>query len=255
MLNSTIAIVLLQRAIRLNTTTESLWHEYFRLELVYIAKILARRQVLGIDASNKEAEDDLMEDEEADTDNMIKLPGVTGEEYSEFIKEDDKEEEPKKSSKAKQGKKDKKKKEALTEEKAEALQTEKNPVLRGDIAMVVFRNGVETIPASFPFRKGFLDIANSFIKPKPLRVDSIQEIYDSIEQDFKELPEARALVARRAIDAYKVDEEGYALGVAETVKGFWEACESRDVKMFELFVQNMTWEHRKTKEENLVCWQ
>lgn len=244
---------MLQRAIRLNTTTESLWHEYFRLELVYIAKILARRQVLGIDASNKEAEDDLMEDEEADTDNMIKLPGVTGEEYSEFIKEDDKEEEPKKSNKAKQGKKEKKKMEALTEEKAEALQTEKNPVLRGDIAMVVFRNGVETIPTSFPFRKGFLDIANSFIKPKPLKEDSIQEIYDSIEKDFKELPEALALVARRAIDAYKVDEEGYALGVAETVKGFWAACESKDVKMFELFVQNMTWEHRKTTEENLVC--
>lgn len=250
------ATVLLQRAIRLNTTTESLWHEYFRLELVYIAKILARRQVLGIDASNKEAEDDLMEDDEADTDNMIKLPGVTGEEYSEFLKEDDtKEEESKKSSKAKQGKNEKKKREALTEEKAEALQTVKNPVLQGNIAMVVFRNGVETIPASFSFRKGFLDIANSFIKPKPLKEGSIQEIYDSIEKDFKDLPEARALVARRAIDAFKVDEEGYAMGVAETVKGFWAACESGDVKMVELFAQNMTWEYRKTKEENLVCCQ
>ncbi|KAF9146480.1 U3 snoRNP protein [Mortierella sp. GBA39] len=253
--NIVAARVLLQRAIRLNTTTESLWHEYFRLELVYIAKILARRQVLGIDVSNKEAEDDLMEDDEVDTDNMIKLPGVTGEEYSEFLKEDDaKEEESKKSSKAKQGKKEKKKREALTEEKAEALQTEKNPVLRGDIAMVVFRNGVETIPTSFSFRKGFLDIANSFIKPKPLKEDSIQEIYDSIEQGFKGLPEARALVARRAIDAFKVDEEGYAMGVAETVKGFWAACESGDVKMVELFAQNMTWEYRKTKEENLKLY-
>jgi hypothetical protein len=208
--------------------------------------------VLGIDASDKDAEDDLMQDEEADTDNMIKLPGITGEEYSEFIKEDNTEEETKKSTKTKQGKKEKKKKESLTEEKAEALQTEKNPVLRGDIAMVVYRNGVESIRASFPFRKGFLDIANSFIKPKPLKEDSIQEIYDSIEQDFSNLPEARALVARRAIDAYKVDEEGYALGVAETVKGFWASCESGDVKMYELFVQNMTWEYRKTKEENLV---
>jgi hypothetical protein len=87
-----------------------------------------------------------------------------------------------------------------------------------------------------------------------LNADSIQSIYDSIDQDFKDLPQARALVARRAIDAYKVDEEGYAMGMAETVKAFWKSCEEGSVTMWELFVENMEAEYQKTQEENLVRW-
>ncbi|KAG0348325.1 U3 snoRNP protein [Podila minutissima] len=252
--NIVAARVLLQRALRLNTTTQSLWHEYFRLELVYIAKILARREILGIDASTQEVEEDLLKDEEVDTDNMIKLPTVTGEEFSAFTKEDEVEKEDgKDKKKSKKGKKEKKK-EPLTEEKAEELKTEKNPVLRGEIAMVVYRSGIKEIPDSFSFRKGFLDIANSFIKPKPLKEDSIQIIYDSIGQDFQDLPEARALVARRAIDAFKVDEEGYAKGLAETVKEFWAICEGGDARMWEQFVENMQTEYQKTEEDNLKLY-
>lgn len=251
--SSSLYPVLLQRALRLNTTTQSLWHEYFRLELVYIAKILARREILGIDASTKEVEEDLLKDEEVDTDNMIKLPTVTGEEFTAFSKEEseDEKEDTKDKKKSKKGKKEKKK-EPLTEEKAEELKTEKNPVLRGEVAMVVYRSGIKEIPDSFSFRKGFLDIANSFIKPKPLKEDSIQIIYDSINEDFKNLPEARALVARRAIDAFKVDEEGYAKGLAETVKEFWAICEGGDAGMWEQFVENMQAEYQKTEEDNLV---
>ncbi|KAF9916500.1 U3 snoRNP protein [Lobosporangium transversale] len=248
--NIVAARVLLQRALRLNTTTESLWHEYFRLELVYIAKILARRQVLGIDVSEEEIEENLLEDREVDTDNMIKLPSITGEEFS-ALDQDEKGVLGKKLSK--KGKKEKKKA-PLTEEKAEAFKTEKNPVLRGEVAMVVYRNGIKSIPNSFSFRKGFLDIANSFIRPKPLNDDSIQYIYDSINADFKDLPEARALVARRAIDAYKVDEEGYVKGVGETVKAFWQLCDDNDPRMWKLFVENMEAEYQKTEEENLKLY-
>ncbi|KAF8964000.1 U3 snoRNP protein [Entomortierella lignicola] len=253
--NVVAARVLLQRALRLNTTTENLWHEYFRLELVYIAKILARREVLGIETSTEQIEQDLLKDKEVDSDNMIQLPKVTGEEFALFNKEDEEEDNQgsKKNAKSKKGKKEKTQ-EPLTEEKAEALKTEKNPVLRGEIAMVVYRNAIKEIPASFTFRKGFLDIANSFIKPKPLKEDSIQYIYETIEQDFKDLPDARALVARRAIDAYKVDEEGYARGVAETVKAFWQICEESNAKAWELFVENMEAEYRKTQEENLKLY-
>ncbi|KAF9179363.1 U3 snoRNP protein [Haplosporangium sp. Z 11] len=254
--NIVAARVLLQRALRLNTTTESLWHEYFRLELVYIAKILARREILGIDVSLEDVEKDLLKDKEVDSDNMIKLPTVTGEEFSAFTKEDENSEGQATAGKKATSKKGKAGKErvALTEEKAERLKTEKNPVLRGEIAMVVYRNGIKEIPDSFPFRKGFLDIANSFIKPRPLQEDSIKVIYDSIDQDFKHLPEARALVARRSIDAYKVDEEGYAAGVADTVKAFWNICEEGDVKMWEIFVENMEAEYQRTQEENLKLY-
>ncbi|KAF9283302.1 U3 snoRNP protein [Mortierella alpina] len=252
--NIVAARVLLQRALRLNTTTEALWHEYFRLELVYIAKILARRQILGIDKSEAEIEKELLEEKAVDSDNMILLPTVTGEEFAAFNKDNESAGENVTSDKkSKKGKKEKTRT-PLTEEKAEAYQQEKNPVLRGEVAMVVYRNGIKEIPSSFGFRKGFLDIANSFIKPKPLNGESIQAIYDSIDQDFKDLPEARALVARRAIDAFNVDEEGYAKGVAVTVKEFWNACEGGDPKLWEIFAQNMVAEYHRTQEENLKLY-
>ncbi|KAF9164975.1 U3 snoRNP protein [Actinomortierella ambigua] len=262
--NIVAARTLLQRAIRLNTTTQSLWHEYFRLELVYIAKILARRQILGIDASasDKNTEDDTMDvDEEANTDNMIMLPTVTGEEFAAFKPDaDDEEAKEGKQGKGKgkkaSSKKSKQKKETatLTPEKAEALKTETNPVLRGDVAMIVYNNGIKEIPSDFGFRKGFLDIANSFIKPRPLQEDSIRIIYDSIAEDFSSLPEARALVARRPIDDAGVDTEGYAIAVAESVKEFWKACDEGKAEMWEKFVENMGAEHQKTQEENLKLY-
>ncbi|KAG0325842.1 U3 snoRNP protein [Dissophora globulifera] len=247
--NIVAARVLLQRALRLNTTTESLWHEYFRLELVYIAKILARREVLGIDKSLEEVEKDLLKDADIDTDNMIKLPTVTGEELS-AVEAD----ENKLADKKNKTKKDKKAQTPLTAEKAETYKAEANPVLRGEIAMVVYTNGIAAIPNSFPFRKGFLDIAGSFIKPKPLKDDSIRQIYDSIYQDFKDVPEARAFVARRALDAHKVDEEGYAQAVAESVKEFWQSSEEGNPRTWELFVENMKAEYQKTQEENLKLY-
>ncbi|KAF9419542.1 U3 snoRNP protein [Entomortierella beljakovae] len=252
--NVVAARVLLQRALRLNTTTESLWHEYFRLELVYIAKILARREVLGIDASPDQIEQDLLNEKEVDNDNIIQLPKVTGEEFA-MVDGDDEEESEKnpKKSKSKKGKKEKVAT-PLTEEKAESLKTENNPVLRGEVAMVVYKNGIKEIPSSFTFRRTFLDIANSFIKPKPLKEDSIQYIYDTIEEDFKDLPEARALVARRTIDAQKVDEEGYVQGVAESVKAFWKVCEGGNPNIWALFIENMKAEYNKTQEDSLKMY-
>ncbi|CAG8546737.1 33902_t:CDS:2, partial [Racocetra persica] len=46
--NITASRALLQRSLRLNPGSIQLWHEYFKLELVYIEKIKARRRILGI---------------------------------------------------------------------------------------------------------------------------------------------------------------------------------------------------------------
>lgn len=48
------ARAVLQRGIRFNPSSQYLWLEYMRLELIYVAKILARRQILGIDHARKE---------------------------------------------------------------------------------------------------------------------------------------------------------------------------------------------------------
>lgn len=47
------ARAVLQRGLRLNPRSEYLWLEYMRLELIYVAKILARRKLLGLDVAQK----------------------------------------------------------------------------------------------------------------------------------------------------------------------------------------------------------
>ncbi|CAG8688995.1 17119_t:CDS:2, partial [Dentiscutata heterogama] len=50
--NITASRALLQRSLRLNPSSIQLWHEYFKLELVYIEKIKSRRKILGISSKS-----------------------------------------------------------------------------------------------------------------------------------------------------------------------------------------------------------
>ncbi|ORX70362.1 hypothetical protein DL89DRAFT_223395, partial [Linderina pennispora] len=70
--NGSAARALLQRGLRVNPKDKRLWIEYFRLELMLVEKIKARRRMLGID-SEKKAETQGKKEEDGD-DNMIVLP-------------------------------------------------------------------------------------------------------------------------------------------------------------------------------------
>jgi U3 small nucleolar RNA-associated protein 6 len=50
--NAVAARALMQRGIRMCKDAPSLWHEYFRMELLYAARLVARRQVLGLTIDN-----------------------------------------------------------------------------------------------------------------------------------------------------------------------------------------------------------
>src|SRR5689334_127256 len=67
----------MQRGLRLNPASIQLWHEYFKLELVYVEKIKTRHKVLGISSASSDAE--RSDTEQPDTKNMIKLPRLEGE--------------------------------------------------------------------------------------------------------------------------------------------------------------------------------
>ena len=70
----------MQRGLRFNKGSRQLWLEYAKLELVYIAKIITRRRLLGIDGL-VEAQQQGNEDE-----NMMVLPTITAEEASPGLK-------------------------------------------------------------------------------------------------------------------------------------------------------------------------
>lgn len=69
----------MQRGLRFCKSSKKLWVHYGKLELIYIAKLVARRRILGLDGETESAMPDQEEevhDPEAD---MIALPKITGE--------------------------------------------------------------------------------------------------------------------------------------------------------------------------------
>ena len=79
---------LLQRALRLNGTDGALWHAYFRLELLGLHRVHARREKLGLggllpgDKPDDDDEDDEEEEEEEEDDELF---GDDGEEVVEAM--------------------------------------------------------------------------------------------------------------------------------------------------------------------------
>lgn len=70
----------MQRGLRFCKDNERLWVEYARLEMIYIAKIVGRRRVLGLDQEEEEVKStETMEDVDGD---MIVLPTITAEDIT-----------------------------------------------------------------------------------------------------------------------------------------------------------------------------
>ncbi|KAK9475431.1 U3 small nucleolar RNA-associated protein 6-domain-containing protein [Dipodascopsis tothii] len=79
---------IMQRGLRFASHSARLWVEYAKLELNYLAKVLARRQILGIDDADKttdEAAERLRDDDELASDS-IKLPTSTAEEVRDDLR-------------------------------------------------------------------------------------------------------------------------------------------------------------------------
>ena len=66
----------MQRGLRFCKDKQELWLEYCKLEMVYLAKLAARRKILGLDEERKPQGELGNED-----DNMIALPAVTAEDF------------------------------------------------------------------------------------------------------------------------------------------------------------------------------
>ncbi|KAK8197026.1 U3 small nucleolar RNA-associated protein 6 [Phyllosticta capitalensis] len=75
----------MQRGLRFCKNSRFLWLEYTKLEMIYVAKIAARRQILGLDVERKN-EESTADDHDAD---MIALPDITAEDIDPSLKQDD----------------------------------------------------------------------------------------------------------------------------------------------------------------------
>lgn len=77
----------LQRGLRFCQRAKDLWIEYAKLEMIYIAKIVGRRRVLGLDENRTQTPQASMEDN-PDAD-VVALPTITAEDINPDLAQDD----------------------------------------------------------------------------------------------------------------------------------------------------------------------
>ncbi|KAJ2720967.1 U3 snoRNP protein [Coemansia sp. Benny D115] len=218
--SGTAARVLLQRALRLNSTSKRLWIEYFRLELVLIERIKARRRILGIDADPAVAatDADSQSDAEEESKDMIMLPTLDDEnENDNDGATQTMEERLEKSLLAKHAAKTTTK---LDEAKYKQMSTLENPYLQGAVARIVFEQAILAIPKDLAFREEFAAVYAQFSGTD----DGRQRVFESIATDFAQDADARAYLCTahlaaanpsspEFVDALRVAVEKYARAI------------------------------------------
>ncbi|KAI8059410.1 U3 small nucleolar RNA-associated protein 6-domain-containing protein [Gilbertella persicaria] len=221
--NVAAARVLLQRALRLMPENQSLWHEYFRLELIYIEKIKLRRRLLGINQPQTQTEDVM------DTDNTIQLPALTGEDVAQWKSDENKK--------------------TMTEKEAAALEEANNPILQGLLAKIVYDNAIQAIPNDIGFRQRFIDVYREFTEMET----QIDHVYDTMQRDLYDQPEARRVLASRHMTgSLKVSDPAFVPALRACVQDFEKAVADLNMPtMWQLYIEFLlNWRDLVT-EENL----
>ena len=144
----------LQRGLRFCKTSRALWLEFARLELTYIAKITARRRILGVDVG---AEDpDLVSVQEDHNADVLALPQLTAQ---------DLEPEPQKRHDV---------------DEATLRTLESTPVLKGAIPIKIFDAAMNQYSHDSDFALAFFDLVCTFEQ-----LPCLQEILQHIIHQMK----------------------------------------------------------------------
>lgn len=140
----------LQRGLRLNRDSHQLWLQYFKLELIYVEKIKARRKILGISNNKDDESNDESNVERKDSQNFIEITAD-----DDFLKTK------------------KLELEGLDNLPITSLDDD-NLLLRGELAKVVYSNAIKAIPSDLSFRKEFIDICRELSDTNTIQ----EEIYE-----------------------------------------------------------------------------
>jgi hypothetical protein len=181
------ARVLLQRGIRLNANATKLWVELFRLELLYVDKVRARRSVLGIsdDADLPDDDDDV--DDNADvvtettTGKKVGLYDEDSEEESDDGLASDDDKFYSRVSKAREKRlKRRREAEAANAPSACARAVARRAFLDGALALIVWRRAIALFPRDHELRIELLRVATIF----PFVHQIVDQGVEQFEADF-----------------------------------------------------------------------
>lgn len=143
----------MQRGLRFCKNSRLLWLEYTKLEMIYVAKIAARRQILGLDQERKAVEP-TANDSDAD---MIALPDVTAEDIDPSLKKDD----------------------GVDQVALENLAN--SPVLSGAIPRAIFDAAMKHFDMDPILGEQFFDLFSEFDRA-PCTKDILQHVVNSLSQ-------------------------------------------------------------------------
>ncbi|KAJ2807420.1 U3 snoRNP protein [Coemansia guatemalensis] len=230
--NSSAARILLQRALRLIPDDQRLWIEYFRLEMLLVEKIKARRRVLGIDQSAVVAEPDTasvaenIETEASENSAFIDLPQLDEEENSKHneLQVDTVEERFAEQALARLDRKAATGTSNLSEDERAAMAQQTNAYLQGAVAQVVYEQAIKAIPASLEFRQELASVVAMFSDTERLR----QVILTSIHSDFKEDAQARAYLCSAHLASVPTTSPELVDGLQSAVSNFKTTLEELD---------------------------
>ena len=125
----------MQRGLRFCKNSKDLWLEYAKLEMLYLAKISARRKILGIDQSRETAEPiPVANDRDAD---LLKLPTITADDINPDLQTNN------------------------PELQAALSNLDKSPALTGEIPMAIFDAAMECFKDE-NLGEQFFDLVASF---------------------------------------------------------------------------------------------
>ncbi|KAJ2713716.1 U3 snoRNP protein [Coemansia spiralis] len=233
--NGSAARALLQRALRLNPDSMRLWTEYFRLELLLVEKIKARRRVLGIDgtdAGQPVADKDDQGDEEGAA---IELPLLDEEE--EERANGSIEERFAEQALAQQSARGA----ALSEEERAAMNQKDNAYLQGAVAQVVFEQAVRAVPGSLAFRQELAAVAGQFPDMEAVQ----QRVLESIAADFGQDAQARGFLCVAHLAAVPAESPALVDALQRAVQQFGAALAALDTPaMWAQYVAFLVqWQH------------
>ncbi|KAJ2850506.1 U3 snoRNP protein [Coemansia brasiliensis] len=211
-MNGSAARTLLQRALRLIPDNQQVWIEYFRLELLLVEKIKARRRVLGIDRAAGEVATEEADEGES---GFIDVPQLDAEESAEngdSVVEKLTEQalaqlDRKQASKLGNG---------ISEEKRAVMSQHTNAYLQGAVAQIVYEQAIRSISDDLAFRQEFLSILKQFSDTEQL----CDLVLKTIRHDFAADAHARAFLCAEHLSSVSIDSPDVVDALKQAVENF-----------------------------------
>ncbi|KAJ2160594.1 U3 snoRNP protein [Coemansia sp. RSA 552] len=220
--NGSAARTLLQRALRLAPHSKMLWIEYFRLELLLVEKVRARRRILGIDGSSSGEKDDDGSEKDDDgekdrdgPDTFIDLPQLDEEDDGSL--EGCLVERELARLSAKQGG-------ALAEDARAAMSQQTNMFLQGAVAQIVHDQAIAAHPMDLELRQELVSVARLFPDMDALT----DHVLDAIRRDFAGDAEAQAFLCAVPLSGVSASSPQLVDALQKTIEGFGAVLNTLD---------------------------